>query len=855
MPSPTTSRFRARGDTDVPRLQAVLRDLVALSDIPCAGVTRAESVADALVRMLELDFVFVRLGDAASATRGEAWPGFRKWLRYHARLARVERVEGEHLAVPIGRESEGGLVFAGRRQRGFPDATDELLLTHVANLLAGRDGAETERERLAGEQAALRRVATLVARDASPAEVFAAIAEELGRLMGVEHVRMWRFENADAATTVASAGTFDRAMPVGVTEPLYAYSLAGRVSRTGRSQRVDDYAEEGGPGAVRALQIGMRCGVATPIVVEGRLWGAMVAASRQARGLPADTATQMDQFTELMATAIGNTEARGQADRLATEQAALRRVAMLVATEASPAEVFAKVAEELASVLDDVDCWLFRDEGDGTATMVALWDPSLSGPSPLGERSPIDGNGVIASVLREGRPSRIDDNSEVTGAIGLRGRDELGVRSAVGCPIVVRGHVWGAMAAASHAPHAFPPDTETRLARFAELAATAVVNAEARAEVARLADEQAALRRVAMLVAEGGSATAVFDAVAAEMARLLGAGGVLLGRYEPGDVVVVVAHRGKDADKLEPGTHIHHEPESVSGTVRRTERPARVESYAYGEGEIHARAADFGISGAVGAPIVVDGRLWGVTVATWRDDEQPPPGTEQRMAQFAELLDTAIANADSRDQLTASRARLLTAADEARRRVVRDLHDGAQQRLLHSMLALQLAQQSLREGDGREEALVAEALQHARQGNTELRELAHGLLPSALAQGGLRAGIDAVVARLDLPVRLEVPGERFPEEIERSAYFIIAEALTNVVKHAQATLAEVTVSAEGDMLRVAVRDDGAGGADPEGHGLVGLADRATALGGRLTVESAPGAGTTVVAELPLLADG
>jgi signal transduction histidine kinase len=604
---------------------------------------------------------------------------------------------------------------------------------------------------------------------------------------------------------------------------------------------------------VRALAMGMRCGVATPIVVEGRAWGAMVAASRQPRWLPADSEARMDQFTELMATAIGNTEARERADRLAEEQAALRRVAMLVATEASPEEVFAKVAEELAGVLGDVDCWLFRDEGDGTATMVALWDPSLSGPSPLGERFPVDGNGVVASVLREGRPSRIDDNAEVTGAIGLRGREELGVRSAVGSPIVVRERVWGAMAAVSHTPHAFPPETETRLARFAELAATAIVNAEARAEIARLADEQAALRRVAMLVAEGGSATAVFDAVAAEMAGLLGADDVLLGRYEPGDEVVVVAHRGKDAGKVVPGTRVRHEPESVTAAVRRTERPARVESYAYGDGPIRALAEELGVRGAVGAPIVVDGRLWGVTVASWTGEEPPPTGTEQRMAQFAELLDTAIANADSRDQLTASRARLLTTADEARRRVVRDLHDGAQQRLLHSMLALQLAQESLREGDGRAEALVAEALQHARQGNTELRELAHGILPSALALGGLRAGIDAVVARLDLTVRLEVPAERFPEEIERSAYFIVAEALTNVVKHGRATHAEVKVFAEDGMLRVTVRDDGVGGADPEGHGLVGLADRATALGGRLTVDSPPGAGTTVAAALPLSA--
>jgi signal transduction histidine kinase len=221
------------------------------------------------------------------------------------------------------------------------------------------------------------------------------------------------------------------------------------------------------------------------------------------------------------------------------------------------------------------------------------------------------------------------------------------------------------------------------------------------------------------------------------------------------------------------------------------------------------------------------------------------------MARFAELLDTAIANADSRDQLTASRARLLTEADEARRRVVRDLHDGAQQRQVHTIVTLKLAQQALQENDGAAESLVGEALEHAQRGNAELRELAHGILPSALAHGGLRAGIESVVARLDLPVLVDVPAERFPAEIEASAYFIVAEALTNVVKHAHAGRAEVRASVPDGALRVEVRDDGTGGADRDGHGLVGMADRATALGGRLEVESPVGGGTLVAATLPL----
>jgi len=223
------------------------------------------------------------------------------------------------------------------------------------------------------------------------------------------------------------------------------------------------------------------------------------------------------------------------------------------------------------------------------------------------------------------------------------------------------------------------------------------------------------------------------------------------------------------------------------------------------------------------------------------------------MSQFAGLLDTTIANADSRAQLTASRARLVTAGDEARRRVVRDLHDGAQQRLVHAIVTIELAQRAFREGDGQAESLMGEALEHAQHGNAELRELAHGILPAALTRGGLRAGVDALVTRLDLPVHVDVPADRFQAEVEASAYFIVAEALTNVVKHSHATSAEVTASVDDGWLRIDIRDDGSGGADPGGHGLVGMNDRVTALGGRLQIESPRGSGTRVTATLPLSA--
>jgi signal transduction histidine kinase len=290
----------------------------------------------------------------------------------------------------------------------------------------------------------------------------------------------------------------------------------------------------------------------------------------------------------------------------------------------------------------------------------------------------------------------------------------------------------------------------------------------------------------------------------------------------------------------------------VAALVRRSGRPARMVYSEAAHGAIADIARSLSVHVSVGAPVVVEGRQWGVVQAGWSGEESPPADTEERMARFAELLETAIANADSRDQLTASRARLLTQGDQARRRVVRDLHDGAQQRLVHTIITLKLANRAVQEKQPEKvEALVGEALEHAQQGNNELRELAHGLLPAALTSGGLRAGVHAVAARFDLPVQVDVPARRFAEEIERSAYFIVSESLTNVVKHAHARHAEVRAFVDDGMLHVEVRDDGIGGADPDGHGLIGLRDRATALGGRLNIGNPARGGTLVAATLPL----
>jgi signal transduction histidine kinase len=510
--------------------------------------------------------------------------------------------------------------------------------------------------------------------------------------------------------------------------------------------------------------------------------------------------------------------------------------------------------------------WLVHPGGpqDGSPRVVIeRTPPGHAGPVDQGEVLPADAtttSDAIGTVLASGGPVRFDPESEhaLPAAPAIR----YGVRSMIAMAVYPGPddpYVFG-LHQCSHARVWKPPEEGLFQEigwRLADALRTELIFTElmqSREALRQLADEQAALRRVATLVAEGAPATRVFDVVAAEMEILVGADWLFLGRYEPGDEVTFVATRGPLASRLPPGTRVTHEGDNVTTIVRRTERPARVEHGQKGEGEIGAIVREVGIRASIGAPMAVNGRLWGVAIASWGAGS-PVADAEHRLAQFAQLLETAIGNADSRDQLTASRARLLTAADEARRRMVRDLHDGAQQRLVQTILTLRVAQRTLGvgapEAEAEAESIVAEALELAERGMAELRELAHGILPTAVTRGGLRAGVQNFVARLDLPVGVDVPADRLPAEIEASAYFIVAEALTNVVKHAQAAHAQVIASVLDHTLRLEVRDDGTGGADPRGHGLVGMGDRVAAIGGRLEIESPPGAGTILTALLPL----
>jgi signal transduction histidine kinase len=375
---------------------------------------------------------------------------------------------------------------------------------------------------------------------------------------------------------------------------------------------------------------------------------------------------------------------------------------------------------------------------------------------------------------------------------------------------------------------------------------TAIANAQARSELEQLLDEQAALRRVATLVARRGSPQDVFEAVTLEASRLLGDKSTALLRYEPeGDAVLVAVRRGG----ARIGMRVPAEGDSLTARVARTGRPARIDTYEGVAGVEVAR--EVGVGAAVAAPIVVEDRLWGLILAMTRASPLPA-GTENRLAQFAELVAAAIGNAESRAELSASRARIVAAGDEARRRIQRDLHDGAQQRLVHTIMTLKLAKAALGDETGPVADFLHESLEQAERANAELRELVHGILPASLSRGGLRAGIGSLIGRIGLPVSADVAVGRLSRSLETTAYFIVAEALTNVVKHARATSARVSVAVAGGALRLEVSDDGAGGADrSRGTGLLGLADRVGASGGTISLTSPPGEGTTLVVLLPL----
>ena len=724
----------------------------------------------------------------------------------------------------------------------------ELIATALANAEARADLRQ-----VADEQAALRRVATRVARGEPPSAVFAAVAVEAGHVIPAADVALvGRYDPDDTIEFVGGWSRDGDASFVGDRVALGGHNVSTLVFQSNHPARSDHIPDDSTPASALARKWA-RSSAGAPINVEGRLWGVMIVGGADEDALPAGTEDRLAQFSELVATAIGNAEAREELRRVADEQAALRRVATVVARDEAPEAAFAAVAEELGHLFGAEATGVNRYEVDGTVTSVGSWN-SLGEPI-AGTRTTLGGRNVTTLVFETEQPARIDrydaDDSSPATSIARR----HGARSAAGAPIRVAGRLWGSVQVAMSREAALPARTEERLAAFAELTASAIARAQAREELQRVADDQAALRRVATLVAHAAPPAEVFAAVAAEVGRLLSMEGAGVLRYDGDRSATVVGGWSGTGDAPRIGLTIPLGGHNAVTRVFETGRPTRIEYAADDSNAATARGREAGGRVAIGAPIGVAGRLWGAVVLVSRDEDPLTAENETRLVAFTELVATAIANAQVQADLAASRARVVASADETRRRIERDLHDGAQAQLVTLVLQVRAAQEVLPPDD----PLAAE-LERVATGLTsaldELRELASGVHPPILASGGLGPAVRMLGRRARIPVDVDVRTDgRLPEPIEVGAYYVVSEAITNAVKHSAATSVTVEIEAADNMLRIRVQDDGVGGAEfAGGSGLVGLRDRVEALGGRIAVQSKPGLGTSLSVELPLSPD-
>jgi GAF domain-containing protein len=736
-----------------------------------------------------------------------------------------------------------GVLVVGAPQDGPPLAGDvgerlagftELVTTTLIN-------AESREEvrSLLYEQETLRRVATSIAEGANIDLVFAAVCDEAVALFGAEQSAVARLDGDDELVVVGTS-TGGAGVTVGLRSNLGEWPTTTAACRTGRTARSDVTAEEvAGTGLIAGMvrAKGFLSSVSAPIVVEGRLWGAMtVSDSRTA--LTAGTERRIENFTELIATAISNREARDEVTRLLEEQAALRRVATLVAAGIEPEELFTAVSEEVARLFKADGAAVGRFEPDGSG-IVAVGRSKGLRTIPVGTHTDLDEWPSLTDVKRTRRAARWSDK----------------FYSSVTAPIVVEGSLWGVLSAGS-GREGLPPDTEERLEKFGELVATAIANAESRAELAtseararELADEQAALRRVATVVAQGATPDELFSAVAAEVAGIIDIPVVGIQRYEADGTFTVLGTAGETSFAV--GSRWPVEEEGITGMILATGRPARRDDYSTMPGPLGDALREDALVSVVGVPIVVDGSTWGFMVAAARPDRPIPGDTEEQLVRFTELVATAVSNATTRTELLTSRARVVSAADQERRRLERDLHDGIQQWLV--ALALRARKAAGLSAAGEPAVDVLSGLADDLVAVTdELREISRGIHPAILSEAGLDDALGSLARRSAIRVVLDVDfARRFDPTLEATVYYVVAESITNAVKHAKASAVGVHGGLRDEAIELEITDDGVGGADPRrGSGLIGLEDRVDTLGGTISFASPPGAGTTVRMRLP-----
>lgn len=351
------------------------------------------------------------------------------------------------------------------------------------------------------------------------------------------------------------------------------------------------------------------------------------------------------------------------------------------------------------------------------------------------------------------------------------------------------------------------------------------------------------------------SAESVFSAVAQEVGTLLGVSSSAVLRFDADDTLVVLAAWGVPDMGRQVGRRLPMEGDNTAALVLATSRPARMDDRSAARGPIAAIVRELQITSTISCPVVVKGRPWGAIAVNSVEPEPLPPDTEERVVKFTQLVATAIANVQGRADLAASRARIVAASDEARRRFERNLHDGVQQRLVSLALAVRGAQTMIPADLDESQQRLSRVGQGLTDVLDDLRELSRGLHPAILSQGSLEPALRALARRSIVPIRLQLEIEhRLSEPVEVAAYYVVSETLANAAKHARASLVEVHAQATDRLLDLSIRDDGIGGADPDrGSGLIGLGDRVEVLGGTIAIASPLGHGTSVHVELPLSA--
>jgi signal transduction histidine kinase len=692
------------------------------------------------------------------------------------------------------------------------------------------------------EHAALRRVATLVAKGVPTSELFAVVSEEISKVLDLPVITIDRYGPGPITTVLAARG--DAPFAVGSTWPLDGVSLASIVYETGQPARINDYSRLTGTISEAMNRRPRARALGVPIIVDGAVWG-MIGAGTGHGPLPAEAEERLVGFTELISTALWNVEARDALRLLVYEQGALRRIATLVATGASAEAVFSAVVTEVGMVLDAPVITLDRF-GPGPASTVL----AMSGDAPwkVGATWPLDGVSLASKIFETGRSARVDDYTALLGSIADALRDSP-TASTVGVPIFVDGVLWG-MIGAGTPTGPLPADAEEHLVAFTEPVAIAVANIESRRVRDRLADEQAALRRVATLVANGAGPDELFSAVIAEVGRVLELPGVTLERYEADGSSTVLASRGASGSAA--GSRRLREPGTLAASILATGEPARIDDDSQSSDAAGTPGRDVAILSSVGVPIVVNGTIWGLISVATDQRASLPVETETRLAGFTELVATAVSNVTTRAELVASRARIVAAGDDARRRIERNLHDGVQQRLL----ALGLDLQGVRSAVSPEHDSLRARLEHIEHSVgavlEELRELSRGLHPALLSRAGLGPSLRALARTSPIPVELCLDSDRRPpESLETCIYYVVSEALTNAAKHSHASDIRIDLRSSEASINAIIKDDGVGGAWPTpGSGLIGLSDRVEALGGRFTLESPLGQGTRISIVLP-----